>query len=174
MKTFFSFKGRKHGFTLVELMVVVAIIGILAAISAPLVTKYIRKSKTAEAMTNLRKIYDGEQAYYYEEKTDTAGTVLTKYFVELAQTPSTPEINKQTPDFEGAGFGVIRFSTDAPVLYCYSVSTAGYDLTASFTARAVGDIDGNGVTSLFERVASVTPAGEVEGGAGVYSIDELE
>jgi prepilin-type N-terminal cleavage/methylation domain-containing protein len=174
MKTFFSLKRCKSGFTLLELMTVVTIIGLLAAIAMPLITKYLRRSKTSEPLTNLRKIYDGEQAYFYEEKTDAGGIVMTKYFVELPQTPAVPDINKQVGNFEANGFATIRFSADSPVLYCYSVATGGSDLTASFTARAVGDIDGNGITSLFERVGSVTPTGEVEGGAGVYTIDELE
>ena len=59
-------RSRK-GFTLIELMIVVAIIGILAAIAIPNFLKFQAKSKTSEAKTNLKAIYTAETAYYSEE-----------------------------------------------------------------------------------------------------------
>ena len=47
---------RKRGFTLIELMIVVAIIGILAAIAIPNFIKFQAKSKQSEAKTNLKAI----------------------------------------------------------------------------------------------------------------------
>ena len=54
-------KGKK-GFTLIELMIVVAIIGILAAIAIPNFLKFQAKSKTSEAKTNLGAIFAGDVA----------------------------------------------------------------------------------------------------------------
>ena len=59
-------KGKK-GFTLIELMIVVAIIGILAAIAIPNFLKFQAKSKMSEAKTNLGAIYTGELAYFGEQ-----------------------------------------------------------------------------------------------------------
>ena len=48
-------------------MIVVAIIGILAAVAIPAFMKYIRKSKTTEARQFVKKIYDGARAYYLDQ-----------------------------------------------------------------------------------------------------------
>lgn len=174
MSDTFRFRPSR-GFTLIELMMVVAIITIIAAVAIPLVSKYLRKSKTSEAGLNLRKIYDGEVGYFSEEHTDTTGTVISKTFITFAQEPATPSDNKQAGNWDANGWSAIKFSSESPVLYAYSVESAGIESTASFTARAVGDIDNDGATSLFERVGKVNPASaEIEGGAGLFSLDDLE
>ena len=49
----------RRGFSLIELMMVVAIIGLLASVAIPSFTKYIQKSRASEALLQLRKVYDG-------------------------------------------------------------------------------------------------------------------
>ncbi len=63
----FKMLNNKKGFTLIELMIVVAIIGILAAIAIPNFLKYQAKSKTSEAKVNLKAIFTSEQSYYAEK-----------------------------------------------------------------------------------------------------------
>ena len=58
---------RAAGFTLIELMIVVAILGILAAIAIPAMTKYMRRAKTSEARVQIAKVFDAAAAHFGEE-----------------------------------------------------------------------------------------------------------
>ncbi|RME15975.1 MAG: prepilin-type N-terminal cleavage/methylation domain-containing protein, partial [Bdellovibrio sp.] len=62
----FLLKKRRGGFSLVELMVVVAIIALLAAIAVPQYQKFQAKAKQSEAKTNLGGLYTAEQAFFTE------------------------------------------------------------------------------------------------------------
>lgn len=64
MKSFAKSLKRQDGFTLVELMVVVAIIGLLSAVAIPNFKKYQAKSKATEAKLQLSAIYTAEQAFF--------------------------------------------------------------------------------------------------------------
>ncbi|MBY0516193.1 MAG: prepilin-type N-terminal cleavage/methylation domain-containing protein [Bacteriovoracaceae bacterium] len=66
--------NSESGFTLVELMVVVAIIGVLSAIAVPNFKKYQAKSKTSEAKLQLSALYTAEQSFFADY--DSYGTCL--------------------------------------------------------------------------------------------------
>ena len=59
---------KKKGFTLIELMITIAILGILAAVAGPNLAKYISKAKTSEAVVNLKRLFDGSTSYYYRSQ----------------------------------------------------------------------------------------------------------
>ncbi|MDE5945882.1 MAG: type II secretion system GspH family protein [Oscillospiraceae bacterium] len=67
--------SKIHGFTLVELIVVIAIIGVLATLIIPSITGYVRKSKQTSANENARTIYQELQSHAVD--------------LELAGNPST-------------------------------------------------------------------------------------
>lgn len=82
--------GPSAGFTLVELMVVVAIVGILAAIAIPSYQQYVLKSRRAEAQSYLHQLALKQEQYwarhqkYAETKTELAETGVvndTEYYV---------------------------------------------------------------------------------------------
>ena len=66
-----SLPKNKKGFSLVELMVVVAIIGILAVIGIPQYQKFMAKARQAEAKTHLNAIFQGEASFFTEYNTYT-------------------------------------------------------------------------------------------------------
>ncbi|MEN9833932.1 MAG: hypothetical protein RL011_125 [Pseudomonadota bacterium] len=77
---FYWLKSRKaeQGFSLVELMIVVAIIGVLAALAVPKFQSFQAKAKQSEAKSNLSHIYTLEQSFYgdqdkYSNNTETIG-----------------------------------------------------------------------------------------------------
>lgn len=64
MKDLKKLLKEQSGFTLVELMIVVAIIGVLSAVAVPNFKKYQAKAKSSEAKVQLAAAYTAEQAFY--------------------------------------------------------------------------------------------------------------
>jgi type IV pilus assembly protein PilA len=73
---------NKKGFTLIELMIVVAIIGILAAIAIPNFMNYQCKAKQAEAKSSLGSIRVGQEAYFAEYDTYSANLTAIGFAVK--------------------------------------------------------------------------------------------
>ena len=63
-------KTRKKGFTLIEMIVVIAIIAVLIALVAPLMTRYINTAKQTKADAAAKSLYTAAQAYVAEKVLD--------------------------------------------------------------------------------------------------------
>ena len=71
-------KKDERGFTLIELMIVIAIIGILAAIAIPQFNSYRKKSYNASAMSDVRNAATAQEAYFIDAQSyATAATSLS-------------------------------------------------------------------------------------------------
>ncbi|MSP71780.1 MAG: prepilin-type N-terminal cleavage/methylation domain-containing protein [Myxococcales bacterium] len=180
-----NLRKNTKGFTLIELMIVVAIIGILAAVAIPAFMKYIRRSKTSEANMNLRKIFDSSVSYYQEEHALRNGSSVPRQFpVTVAQTPagvtnmcpaqSSQKFLPNSETWNSASWQGLNFAVDDPFYYVYSYDSKGVGTTAEFTARANGDLNCDTVESTFERIGTVDAENNVSGGAGLFMKNELE
>jgi type IV pilus assembly protein PilA len=79
-------KRDEKGFTLIELMIVIAIIGILAAIAIPQLSLYRTRSYNSSAQTDLRNAATAQEAYFVDESTycSAAATLTSSYRLYLS------------------------------------------------------------------------------------------
>jgi len=124
----------KKGFTIIELMIVVAIIAFLSMVAVPTFTKFLSKAKRAEAYMNLSSIYAAQKAYWAEHG---------KYSDALSGDGGIgwqPEGNiNYTYGFPGSqGRNYFTGKLNTPM------SGPGRADAQSFVAVAIGDIDGDG------------------------------
>lgn len=128
--------GRARGFTLVELMIAVAIIGLLTAVAVPAFSRFARRARTVEASLNLQRLTQASAAYYYAEHADGNGAILPRQFpVASAGLPGqggwTPSISgcsckvggKCLPDptwwANDPAWAALNFGLDDPFTYGY-------------------------------------------------------
>lgn len=129
------FNTRKGGFTLIELMIVVAIIGILAAIAIPNFLKFQLKAKSTEGKTNLAAIRTAEEGYMSEFGQYVVAAVAPTALPGNSKAVF-PAVNTTTP----SGFDTIGWRPEGNVYFQYAVVVPG---TTGFTATAVANIDGD-------------------------------
>jgi len=119
---------KNKGFTLVELMIVVAIIGILAAIAIPNFMMFVAKTKRSEVKYNLEAIFKAEISYFAEQNT------FSNSFAAIRWEPEgTIYYYTFTMGAEYYGLDVARNPEPGGLSY-------GADAT-SFTASGWGNID---------------------------------
>jgi prepilin-type N-terminal cleavage/methylation domain-containing protein len=174
---------RWTGFTLVELMIVVGIIGIITSLAIPAFQKYVRRSRVMEGVRGVRAMFDGSVTYYADEHSDRAGNIVAKQFpVSTGPTPAlgtcctfpSGKCPGEPSIFEAdATWTAVSFTIADPHFFSYTYASSGDDQTAQFSARANADLNCNSLYSTFERVG-VIDSGEYVNGTALYKHLALE
>jgi prepilin-type N-terminal cleavage/methylation domain-containing protein len=136
---------KQYGFTLIELMIVIAIIALLTALSIPSFTRFIAKSKRAEAYMNLHAIYAAEKAYWAEHgqyTTQLSGEKGVGWKPEGYHGGGAGENFYYTYGFAGGAEGQAHFT--GKLATPASFLNSGRADKNGFLAIAAGDIDGDG------------------------------
>ncbi len=168
-------KSSKEGFTLVELMIVVAIVGVLAVLAVFGVRKYIANAKTAEAKNSIGQMgKDAASALEREIMSSTVlavgGTAALNRRLCLSATATVPasasdisgkkyqanpavatDFNKDST-VPGVGFYCLKFEMATPQYYMYNYTSDATTATVGTTMSAIanGDLNGDTVLSTFK------------------------
>jgi prepilin-type N-terminal cleavage/methylation domain-containing protein len=123
---------KRNGFTLVELMIVVAILGILAAIAVPMYLGYITTARRSEAKSNLETIRLLEEQYFADQRTYIAGANTNALMVATG-----------LPGFEPGNAADLNFE--------YKVEAGASGIATSFTATATSKTNAADVLTINEQ-----------------------
>ena len=188
--------SKREGFTLIELMIVVAIIGILAAIAIPAFINYVKRSKTSEAPANLKALFTGASSYYESERwprgvetgADNAAQIAASTHCLTGPMPDpgyNPSDQKNIIDWSQIPqYQALNFAPTDPVYYQYLIASSTNEADGMcgsepgsdeiYTFSAVGDLDGDGSTSLFEMAVGTNADNALVRAPGIYTQNELE
>lgn len=174
-------KTSNKAFTLIELMIVVAILGILAALAIPAFIGYVKRSKTAEAVGNLNSLFKSAASYMQSERASQGLTgASTGSFCSVGPEVVTPIPKAEKQQYNGGSSAqALGFSIADFVYFGYgftSVEKCGWTANSVnvYTFTANGDLDGDGIFSTFELAAGTDKDDVLYHSKGFFIVQETE
>lgn len=138
--------SHQGGFTLIELMVVVAVVGILVTLAVSAFLSYVYRARSAEAALNLRAIYILEKTH----------AVARDTFLAAADSPDSKPTTGRRAWYDQGGFSDLGWAPEGEVYFTYTISVNAPG--SSFVAVALGDLDGNEDFQLWGVAAALPGA----------------
>ena len=175
-------RARSAGFTLIELMLVVAMIGILSSIGGVAWMRYVKRSRTTEATGHLQKMWTGAMSYYESDHASDTGAMLDRQFPENDSGDVEPDCCSTSdqrclgndPVFAQPAWKALNFNIADRHLY-RPIYVGGFpNPKTNLWMEAWGDLDCDGVFAKFIRRANVLPNGDVQGYATPAVLNETE
>jgi type IV pilus assembly protein PilE len=99
-----AYRKKNHGFSLIELMIVVAIIGILASISFPSYKNYIQKSRRTDAMSALINLEAAQENYRFSNTSYGSLSQLQAYMSGISSTSPLNYYNLTIPSYTNTSY----------------------------------------------------------------------
>jgi prepilin-type N-terminal cleavage/methylation domain-containing protein len=147
-----AMRTRQGGFTLIELMITIAILGILASIAIPAFMQYMRKSKTTEADLALDHMAKKARIYHLAKGVfPPQSGVLPTVSACLSGTGKTTALPQSTWEAD-PGFGALEFHQDEPGYFRY----IWFNFGTLGVAYSFGDLDCDGITGSKYRFLSAS------------------
>jgi type IV pilus assembly protein PilE len=150
-------RRARRGFTLIEVMIVVAIIAILSMIAMPSYQEHVRRSKRAEAEGILMEAAQFMQRYYSanDRYTASAGTATTEAEQTVDDLSILPASLRQSPKSGTANYTIAVFARDTPPSYTLKATRTG-----SMTGDKCGTLvlSGQGVKGMESATSGLTAA----------------
>jgi len=153
------FHARRGGFTIIELMLVVGILGLMATIAIPTMLRFQLRAKVAEGRTNLAAIHKAEESYFAEY----GRYVSAQPVPSLVAGPQTQPWGLAPADSHG--FNTIGFAPEGRLYFQYGVTSDG---GSALTIAARSDADGDSAFNVWGYVKPV--AGTAAGVPGPFGI----
>jgi len=165
-----SLHRRRRGFTLIELMITLAIMAILASVAIPGFQNLVRRSRRSEAAVNLGSIRKAQLSWFH-----TSGR-----FENAAPSPGLPwapadqkqnwmAVQTTFSSVPGTGFDVIGYHPEGGTWFDYDITVQQTAAGWAFTAAAYGDIDGDGGLSVWLYVSPDSAGGIAPPGTAGYT-----
>jgi len=147
-------KKTEKGFTLIELMIVVAIIGILAAVAIPAFLEYMKSGKGGEADLALNRIAKNNKVYFNANATYAQGDEAGWPGDSCGEVDHTYTAGHWAANYPGGtALELINFVIEDAFRFQYDYTSAAAD---SYVANAIADLDCDAGGALVAGAADVT------------------